>query len=108
MLAQHDWPGNVRELRNIIERAVVMSGTGKIEPDHLPERMRERTRGSLAPGLGPLDVRQRVAVVERDVVVQALEANRGNQTQAARQLGISRFALIRLMEKHELKPRPAR
>jgi DNA-binding NtrC family response regulator/pSer/pThr/pTyr-binding forkhead associated (FHA) protein len=108
MLSTHDWPGNVRELRNIIERAVVMSGTGKIEPDHLPERMRERTRGSVSPSLGPLDVRQRVAVVERDAVVQALEANRGNQTQAARQLGISRFALIRLMEKHELKPRPAR
>jgi len=109
ILSAHDWPGNVRELRNVIERAVVMSGSGKIEPDHLPDRVRERaSRGGAAPALGPLDVRQRVAVVERDAVVQALEANKGNQTQAARQLGISRFALIRLMEKHELKPRPAR
>ena len=110
ILSAHDWPGNVRELRNVIERAVVMSGTGKIEPDHLPDRVRERASrgGTMTSMLGPLDVRQRVAVVERDAVVQALEANKGNQTQAARQLGISRFALIRLMEKHELKPRPAR
>jgi DNA-binding NtrC family response regulator/pSer/pThr/pTyr-binding forkhead associated (FHA) protein len=110
ILGSYDWPGNVRELRNVIERAIVMSPHGKIEPDHLPERVRERaSRGGLSGAAsGPLDVRQRVAVVERDAVVQALEANRGNQTQAARQLGISRFALIRLMEKHELKPRPGR
>jgi DNA-binding NtrC family response regulator len=70
--------------------------------------MRDRaSRGGIG-SVGPLDVRQRVAVVERDAVVQALEANKGNQTQAARHLGISRFALIRLMEKHELKPRPGR
>ena len=55
-----------------------------------------------------MDVRQHVAKVERDAVVAALEAHAGNQTQAARQLGISRFALIRLMEKHDLKPRPQR
>ena len=111
ILSSYDWPGNVRELRNVIERAVVMSGHGKLDPDHLPERIRDRASrggGMGAPALGALDVRQRVAVVERDAVVQALEANKGNQTQAARQLGISRFALIRLMEKHELKPRPAR
>ncbi|HET9990807.1 MAG TPA: helix-turn-helix domain-containing protein, partial [Kofleriaceae bacterium] len=108
ILASYDWPGNVRELRNVIERATVMCGHGRIEPSHLPERLRERSTHGFAAGapLGPLDVRQRVAVVERDAVVQALEANKGNQTHAARQLGVSRFALIRLMEKHDLKSRP--
>ncbi len=110
LLTAYDWPGNVRELRNAIERAVVISGSGTIEADQLPERLRDRTShsGLVVSHDSPLDVRQRVAVVERSVVVQALEANKGNQTQAARQLGISRFALIRLMEKHELKPRPGR
>ncbi|HEY6034650.1 MAG TPA: sigma 54-interacting transcriptional regulator [Kofleriaceae bacterium] len=108
ILCSYDWPGNVRELRNVIERATVMCGHGRIEPSHLPERLRERSTHGFAtgPALGSLDVRQRVAVVERDAVVQALEANKGNQTHAARQLGVSRFALIRLMEKHDLKPRP--
>ena len=105
ILAAYDWPGNVRELRNVIERATVISGHGRIDPSHLPDRLRERSFVASAPA-GSLDVRQRVAVVERDAVVQALEANKGNQTHAARQLGVSRFALIRLMEKHDLKPRP--
>jgi len=105
VLTSYDWPGNVRELRNVIERATVVCGPGRIDPDHLPERVRERSTRGLG-GDTPLDVRRRVAQVERDAVVQALEANQGNQTHAARQLGVSRFALIRLMEKHDLKARP--
>ena len=103
ILSAYDWPGNVRELRNVIERAVVLSGRGRIEPQHLAERLRERATAPSRTSGGTLDVRQRVADVEREAVIAALEANRGNQTQAARQLGISRFALIRLMEKHDLK-----
>jgi DNA-binding NtrC family response regulator len=98
-LQDYDWPGNVRELRNVIERAVVLSGGGKIERHHLPDRLYERAS---APA-DALDVRQRVAAVERDTVVAALETTGGNQTQAAKKLGISRFALIRLMDKHDLK-----
>ncbi len=102
-LKAYDWPGNVRELRNVIERAVVLSGGGKIELSHLPDRIRE---GAPRPVVGgPVDVRQKVAEVERDAVVAALEATAGNQTQAARRLGVSRFALIRLMDKHGLKTR---
>ena len=98
ILSAYDWPGNVRELRNVIERAVVMSGRGRIEPQDLPDKV----RGMSTAAAG---VRHRVAAYERGEVVAALDANRGNQTYAARQLGISRFALIRLMEKYELKPK---
>jgi transcriptional regulator with PAS, ATPase and Fis domain len=90
----------VRELRNTIERAVVLSsGAGKIDRLHLPERMHERA----TQPADALDVRQRVAAVERDTILAALDATGGNQTQAAKKLGISRFALIRLMDKHDLK-----
>ena len=99
-LQEYDWPGNVRELRNTIERAVVLSsGAGKIDRLHLPERMHERA----TTPVDALDVRQRVAAVERDTILSALDATGGNQTQAAKKLGISRFALIRLMDKHDLK-----
>jgi len=113
LLVAYDWPGNVRELRNVIERAVVLSGRGRIEAVHFADRLRARApAAAAATGGAPervlTDVRQRVASFERDAVVAALDAHAGNQTQAARQLGISRFALIRLMEKHDLKPRPAR
>ena len=106
-LRAYDWPGNVRELRNVIERAIVLSGGGQIEPQHLPERVCETPSSQLVPALGrSINVRQRVAEVEREAVVAALESTSGNQTQAARKLGISRFALIRLMDKHDLKPTP--
>jgi DNA-binding NtrC family response regulator/pSer/pThr/pTyr-binding forkhead associated (FHA) protein len=101
-LQQASWPGNVRELRNVIERAVVLSEGGKIGREHLPEQVLEQVR---ATPHDALDVRQRVASVERETVVAALDAVEGNQTQAAKKLGISRFALIRLMAKHDIKRR---
>ncbi|CAN5655189.1 hypothetical protein BH11MYX1_BH11MYX1_49890 [soil metagenome] len=104
LLSNYGWPGNVRELRNVIERALVLRGNGRIEPIDLPEHVRARSVPDAAAG--GLDVRQRVMIVEREAVEQALEANKWNQTHAARQLGVSRFALIRLMEKHDLKARP--
>ena len=102
VLEAYNWPGNVRELRNVIERALVLSGGSRIDPHHLPERMLERFAvvHTSAPAI---DVRQRVADVEREAVIDALEATKGNQTKAAKKLGISRFALIRMMEKHDLK-----
>jgi DNA-binding NtrC family response regulator len=100
-LEQAIWPGNVRELRNAIARALVLSEGGAIGREHLPEPIEQvRTTAS-----GALDVRQRVADVERETVAAALGAADGNQTLAAKKLGVSRFALIRLMAKHDLKRR---
>src|SRR5262249_28231592 len=79
-LQQAGWPGHVRELRNAIERAVVLSEGGKIGREHLPEAILEQAR---TPPRDPLDVRQRVASVEREAVIAALDASDGNQTQAA-------------------------
>jgi transcriptional regulator of acetoin/glycerol metabolism len=96
------WPGNVRELRNVIERAVVLSEGAKIGREHLPEQVIEASR---AAPRDALDVRQKVANVEREAVLAALDATDGNQTQAAKRLGVSRFALIRMMAKHDIKRR---
>jgi transcriptional regulator of acetoin/glycerol metabolism len=92
----------VRELRNVIERAVVLCDGGKIGREHLPEPILDQTRSQPRDAL---DVRQRVASVEREAVIAALDASDGNQTQAARRLGVSRFALIRMMAKHDIKRR---
>jgi two-component system, NtrC family, response regulator AtoC len=106
-LAAHAWPGNVRELRNVIERAVVLC-SGTIGVEELPDRLRA------AAGAGPLPdpssdaIRDRVAAVERRTIEEALGACSGNQTKAAKRLGLSRRALIYKMEKHGLKPPPAK
>jgi len=102
-LERHDWPGNVRELRNAIERAVVLAPTRSPEPlidvEHLPERLGGGTPEAVADG----GIRGRVARLEKTEVAAALGAEDGNQTRAAARLGISRFALIRLMQKYGLR-----
>ena len=97
-LVTHGWPGNVRELRNTVARAVALRRGAAIGESEL----------GLEPGdaerAGALD--RRVADAERAGLVEALEATGGNQTRAARRLGITRRALIYRMEKHGLKPPP--
>ncbi|MBO9516091.1 MAG: sigma-54-dependent Fis family transcriptional regulator [Variovorax sp.] len=101
MLA-HAWPGNVRELFNRVQRAVVMTDRRLIGPNDL----------GLAPvdnpvGMG-LDAARTVA--ERDAIVLTLTRVGRNITHAARELGVSRMTLYRLMDKHSIAldagPRP--
>ena len=100
LLEAYDWPGNVRELRNAIERAIVLGGA-RIAAEHLPERV-----VAAAPdGARPRDIRQRVASVEKQAILDALMDAAGKQNAAAKALGISRFALSRLLEKHGIKKR---
>jgi DNA-binding NtrC family response regulator len=79
----YHWPGNVRELRNVLERAVILhEGTGPIEPAHLPP-----LSGPAAAGGGSL------TDIEREHILRVLEHHGGNQTKAAKALGISRNTL---------------
>ncbi len=118
-LLGYPWPGNVRELRNAIERAVVLRSGPTIEPEHLPERVRDSLprdaagsgagddgRGLVAIGDG-VDMREHIAEVERTAIMRALEACGGNQTRAAEKLGVSRRALIYKLEKYGLKAPPS-
>jgi two-component system response regulator AtoC len=122
-LRRHAWPGNVRELRNAIERAMVLHSSGVIGIEDLPDSIREgRTiaqAATLAPVSSPssassssspsltLDgMRDQIADLERATIAAVLESCNGSQTEAAKQLGISRRTLIYRMEKHGLKPPP--
>ncbi len=101
LLEAYDWPGNVRELRNAIERALVLGGP-RIEVEHLPERV---VMAAPAEAGHVNDMRRRVASVERQAILDALLDAGGKQNVAARALGISRFALSRLLDKHDIKRR---
>jgi len=95
-LAAHPWPGNVRELENAIEALVALSPPEGLDPTLLPGG---GTRGAEGPAL-PL--RERVAAYERGVVVEVLRAARGNRTEAARRLGISRVTLHDKLKRYGL------
>ena len=90
LLQRHNWPGNVRELEHVIGRACMLSESSILDVHDLPEDlMRERavpSEGSNGP-VSPL------ADQERRMVEDALLESAGNQTEAARKLGIGRDAL---------------
>jgi DNA-binding NtrC family response regulator/pSer/pThr/pTyr-binding forkhead associated (FHA) protein len=106
-LAGYAWPGNVRELRNALERALILA-TDIITAADLPERIHDASHRVRPAQPSGADVRGQLAEVERAAIVAALEADSGNQTRAARRLGLSRRALIYKMEKYGLKAPPVR
>ena len=96
-LVTHDWPGNVRALRHAAERAVIMAdGTAyRLDDFPLPQR-HEGAALTLAAGCLNLDQ------LERQMIERALRMHHFNISLAASELGLSRGALYRRMEKHGL------
>ena len=102
LLMKYDYPGNVRELENILERAVVIARGDHVETADLPfsERMADETekrpwkRGTL---------KESIALLEREMVQQAMIEAENHQTRAAGILGISERMLRYKLKKYGLK-----
>ncbi len=84
MMISYHWPGNVRELENCVERAVLLSTDGVIHGHHLPPTLQT---SDASDTIGSGSLRERVALFERDIIVDALKRCSGNLTAAARDLG---------------------
>ena len=97
-LAAHDWPGNVRALRHAIERAVILAGDAPLEPQDFP--LGPVAAPPVAPAPPPDDFN--LDRVEKRLCEEALRKHRYNISLAAAELGLSRAALYRRMEKHGL------
>ncbi|MBA3461205.1 MAG: sigma 54-interacting transcriptional regulator [Deltaproteobacteria bacterium] len=130
-LEQHTWPGNIRELKNTIERAVLLSSGGSVRPSHLAIESSGRVRRSDVSITAPVDrissdrisfseieasppnrrtldsqtLATAVADLERQRIVEVLNQCGGNQTRAARMLGISRNTLLARLDAYGF-PRP--
>ncbi len=90
-LSVYDWPGNIRELRNAMERAALMCRGNLILPEHLPQRIRDKT-GVVEDLLE--DSGGRMEHIQRAVILETLRQNNYNRSETARVLGISRRSLI--------------
>lgn len=86
MLMSYHWPGNVRELENCMERSVLLSSDHVIHGHHLPPTL-QTAEASGTTHHGTLD--GTLENIERDLILDALKAARGNKAKAARALGIS-------------------
>ncbi|MBZ4220439.1 MAG: sigma 54-interacting transcriptional regulator [Chlorobium sp.] len=86
MLMRYHWPGNVRELQNCIERAVILSEDNVIHGYHLPPTL-QTAESSGTPYTGSLQ--QKLDVMEKEMIMEALKRTKGNMSRAAVQLGLS-------------------
>jgi DNA-binding NtrC family response regulator len=91
----HDWPGNVRELINRVQKAMIMCDGRRITAVDLGLAARNGEAGSIS-------LERARHHTERDLISTALERNRHNVAATARQLGISRVTLYRLMQKLDI------
>lgn len=102
LLITHDYPGNVRELQNIIERAVAISTGTILLPSHLPDDLRARGRAQTFLGQ-----ENRILTLEQhgeEYIRWVLDRTNGNQSQAARLLGIDRVSLWRKLRRNQDTP----
>jgi len=92
LLKRHPWPGNVRELQNAIEYAVALCGGAQVRPEDLPEELRQAAPPASARGVRPLDA------VEREAILGAMRATKGNKAECAEALGIGLATLYRKLK----------
>lgn len=112
-LLNYRWPGNVRELLHVIRRAAVLCGGEVIDVPALPEVVRsgdgmvsrERERSPSWPIPDDVPLREAVALLEKYMLLRALQRASGNRSEAARQLGIGRPHLYAKLEEHGLNLR---
>jgi two-component system response regulator AtoC len=109
--AAAEWPGNVRQLENVVARLVALSGGGEIGPEALagagapetvavPAHAEDGDGG--APPEHPRTLREQLDTLERSVIARTMTAVHGNQSEAARRLGISRNTLTERLRRYEI------
>jgi DNA-binding NtrC family response regulator len=99
-LARHHWPGNVRELQNVIERSVVLAnGNEHLSVEDLPQELKPFSTTTEIPSGS---FHECVQAFKRELVRSALRLHSGNKLKAARELGISRCYLHRLLNQFNL------
>jgi DNA-binding NtrC family response regulator len=99
-LMDYDYPGNVRELSNFIERGVALAEGEVLDVQHLPQHLGRLTVRVFTPQLAATP--KTLEEQEREHILQALQAARGNRSEAARMLGIDRVSLWRKLKKYGL------
>lgn len=103
--SRYEWPGNVRELKNTLESLVVLSGQTTLSAEDLPEKFfrDQPIRSSEERNDDDRDNELNLKDLSKQTILKALEACRGNRTEAARQLGISRRTLHRRLNEFGLR-----
>ncbi|MBU1231444.1 MAG: sigma-54 dependent transcriptional regulator, partial [Proteobacteria bacterium] len=103
MLIQYHWPGNVRELQNCMERAVLICDDDTIKGIHLPPTL--QTSESINSGQNPLSLSAAVENFEKDLIIEGLKKNRGNQTKTAEYMDTSLRIINYKIHQYSIDPK---
>jgi DNA-binding NtrC family response regulator len=101
-LREYSWPGNVRELQHAVERAVILGAGPVLLPADFSFRNPESTAAAAASVVAVAEQPLPLLEVEKATIQQAIERHQGNLTKAAKELGITRTALYRRLDKHDI------
>lgn len=105
-LVESDWPGNVRQLDNTIARMAVLSGGGVLGPEAFEPFATPSAAQSIEPRpMMHLPLHEQVEHLERNVIMRTLTETGGNQSEAARRLGMSRATLFDRLKRYR-QPSP--
>ena len=91
LLLGYAWPGNVRELKNLVERTVILSISESIDAHNLPAQFSQLPEGRPAEDAAP--TARTLAAVERSYILKVMQQVKGNKSEAAKVLGITRQTL---------------
>jgi DNA-binding NtrC family response regulator len=97
-LVEYDYPGNVRELSNFIERGVALAQGETLDLEHLPQHLGRLTVRVFTPAMAAAPAT--LEAQEKEHILNALAAAKGNRSEAARMLGIDRVSLWRKLKKY--------
>ena len=100
LLIGYSWPGNIRELKNVLEQASVLADKNSIGPHHLPEIINKQGLIAIADNLnGDIALDDKLMIMEKEMIINALKVTRGIQVKAANMLGINQRSLWHRIKK---------
>ncbi len=106
LLIGYAWPGNIRELQNTIERAAVMTESGEIETQHLPDSVTMGFSGGIIEtreeGGSSASIDDQIKEIEKGIIIEALKKSNGVQIKAAEMLGINQRSLWHRVKKYAI------
>jgi transcriptional regulator with PAS, ATPase and Fis domain len=108
MMMRYSWPGNVRELKNMMERLVVLKGTGQITAQDLPPELKSIHKYEPSTTIEISDegicLNSAVTEFEKALILQSLEKTKWVKNKAAKLLHLNRTTLVEKIKRHHLQP----